>query len=126
MSLLNLGLQNVALSRTEMLPGLEMQIRSMNSLKLFRRKASDKLKDALVESLNEPIGAVKKVSSYMMPVQKRIHCMSELKALESIIKPGVDFENKNTVQDVHVAAFIDRHCRKRHYSFQVIKYINKI
>ena len=55
MSLLNLGLQNVALSRTEMLPGLEMQIRCMNSLKLFRRKASDKLKDALVESLNEPI-----------------------------------------------------------------------
>ena len=52
--------------------------------------------------------------------------MSELKALGSIIKPGVDFENKNTVQDVHVAAFIDRHCRKRHYSFQVIKYINKI
>jgi len=52
MSLLNLGLQNVALSRTEMLPGLGMQIRSMNSLKLFRRKASDKLKNALVESLN--------------------------------------------------------------------------
>jgi len=50
--------------------------------------------------------------------------MSELKALGSIIKPGVDFENKNTVQDV--AMFIDRHCRKRHYSFQVIKYINKI
>ncbi|WAQ98025.1 hypothetical protein MAR_022398 [Mya arenaria] len=38
--------------------GHEMQIRSLNSLKSFRKRASRSLKEALNESMNEPLHAV--------------------------------------------------------------------
>lgn len=129
MSLLNLGLQNVALSRNDMLPGFEMQIRSMNSLKLFRKRASEQMKEALKESLQEPLSTVKQIFSRLQRKNGQVYVhdacstndMIEMKSLASVISPSIDIEAKNAKQDPRIIDFMERHCQSRHYSFQVCR-----
>jgi hypothetical protein len=63
MSLLNLGLQNVSLSRPEMDAGFEMQMKSLSSMSAVRNSRKESLKTALKESVGITIGHVKEILS---------------------------------------------------------------
>ena len=135
MSLLNLGLQNVSLSRDTSLmsEALQARLHSLNTLKATRVAAerNPALKDGLVESMKEPITAVKKVFSRLKWTQNQVQVhdaataddIKQLLELFNLIDPDLSTHNfpqgfeagKSTQLD----DFVKRHCHQRHYTFQV-------
>ena len=132
MSLLNLGLQNVSLCRdgSKMSEIIQNRLKSLNTLKATRAAANRnaQLKDALVECMKEPIQIVKEIFARLKWTETKVlvhdaatqEDLDQYLDLMRIIDP--EFENTKFPNDMSSARlddFLQRHCRQRHYSFQV-------
>ena len=125
MSTLNLGLQNVSLSRQRMSDVNEVKIRSKTNLKKVRT-ACDKdarLKEEVVHSVQEPISIVRERFSRLIYKEEsvRIHAAAteaEVKEMEKSLAAVLE-SVKDPDCDAYQQEFMDNHCRKRHYTFQV-------
>ena len=129
MSTLNLGLQNVALERKKMRAEFEMQAKSLNSLQAIRNAAERNggLKTAFLESMEYPLSIVRQRFGKLKWTGEKINVhegaseeeLSELSRLLQVIDPLVNFEDQKTWNSSELQKFIENHCRKRHYMFQV-------
>jgi hypothetical protein len=132
MSLLNLALQNTSLQREKMDDSSELKVKSLMSLKKLR-EAADKqplLKEALVGSLEPTIAQLKHRFS-------RLKLHGDHVVVHDAAAPA-DLEKFKEVLDIFkddpddppiascskptgrkLKDFIERHCRPRHYTYQV-------
>ncbi|XP_053374644.1 uncharacterized protein LOC123531296 [Mercenaria mercenaria] len=128
MSLLNIGLQNVSLSRAEMDAGNEMLMKSMTSLKKIRNCGKPSLQKALQESvvtmcivkdifarLQRKHGTVSVQNACTEEEISDLSSMMRLIAMEDV-DPKKKFSQNERLYD-----FVKRHCRERHYVFQIKK-----
>lgn len=132
MALLNLGLQNVSLTRQEMDAGFEMQMKSLSSMRAIRNCKRNSLIDALKSSMNAPIQVVKDIFSRLKRSNGEVivhdacsdNEMEDLKRVANLICE--DFDTSKEVKKFDgipaLKDFVARHCRLRHYSFQVLYY----
>jgi hypothetical protein len=131
MSILNLGLQNVSLTRKEMECGHELKMKSLCSMSAVRNNKNDALKSALKESMNAPIQIVKNIFSRLKETHGNVYAHDACSDLEitQILDTaqilcqdlhGAEVEKlKDLSKDPELHQFVQRHCRKRQYSFQV-------
>lgn len=132
MRTLNLGLQNVALERKKMRAEFEMQAKSLSSLKAIRNAAerNEGPKTAFSESMEYPLSIVKQRFGKLKWTGEKISVhegaskeeLSELSRLLQVIDLMVHFEDQKTWNSLELQKFMENHCRKRHYMFQVIIY----
>lgn len=135
MSLLNLALQNVALCRDEMDGTREFRMKSLNSLKAVRA-ACDRdpfLKDALTDSLAPVLQLLKERFSRLKrndnPVivqdaaaDEAISTMAETLLVIDDTLDCAELSKLKVAKHPRLKSFMDRHCRGRHYTFQVCYY----
>ena len=135
MSLLNLALQNVALSREQMDPAYELKMKSLTNLKKLRlASAGDPtLKESLVNSLTPVLQVLKERFSRLKRKEEpvKVHEAAtdeEVQDMAQTLYVIDDTIDCSALADVKVADhprlkdFMERHCRCRHYSFQVCKF----
>lgn len=132
MSLLNLGLQNVSLTRKEMEIGHEMKMKSLSTMSALRKNKTEALISALKVFINAPIQIVKDVFSRL----KRTHgdayahdaCsedeITDILNIAQIVSQYINAKNVEKLKDLTIVPelknFVERHCRKRQYSSQVL------
>ena len=131
MSLLNLGLQNVSLSRPEMDAGFELQMKSLSSMSAVRNSRNESLKSALKDSVGTTIGHVKEILSRLQRsngevilhdacTEADINRLCEvIRVLSDSIEAEQVLELKKIDGHPDLVNFFKRHCRQRQYSFQV-------
>ncbi|CAB4446524.1 unnamed protein product [Rhizophagus irregularis] len=109
MSILNLGLQGVALKRDQMSPESEVLFDTANTLDDIRTKAqeSNKLESELKESIAANVEAITELF-------ESIHTLDPTLTVEETTQVQI---RRHTA----LIEFIDTHCRIRAYSFQVKK-----
>ena len=134
MSILNLGLQNVSLERSSVADDCEKVLKNCNSMAAIRSAAETKpsLKAQWTEAV-EPVQAVirnrfarlklKEVPFQVMdPVSE-----NEIDILKRHLRELFPTLNLDKLQKVHTKsvesyqAWLDTHCRARHYTFQIRK-----
>lgn len=132
MSLLNLGLQNVSLTRKEMEIGHEMKMKSMSTMSAVRKNKNEVLISALKESINAPIQIVKDVFSRLKRTHGDVYAhdacsedeITGILNIAQIVSEDLNAENVKKLKDLtkvpELKNFVERHCRKRQYSFQVL------
>ncbi|XP_053379602.1 uncharacterized protein LOC128548528 isoform X2 [Mercenaria mercenaria] len=133
MSLLNIGLQNVALQRDKMSPEFEM-IAKGKSLKGLRNVAerNDKFKEQYSESTKVPITVIKQRFSKLKWKGENIiiHDATTEEEMETMIKSilmvldenvTIDMKNLTKLKSIRIDQFLARHARCRHYIFQIKK-----
>ncbi|XP_053405192.1 uncharacterized protein LOC123536040 [Mercenaria mercenaria] len=133
MALLNLGLQNSALCRTEMSEGFEMQAKRLNSLASIRNYAEKNkvFKEAYKDSMVGPCSVVsdrfKRLS--LKGESVKVHRPAEKEEIEAlcemikIIDETFPLEKINDYQSsAAVKDFLEKHSQMRQYSFQMKKY----
>ncbi|POG77649.1 hypothetical protein GLOIN_2v1767477 [Rhizophagus irregularis DAOM 181602=DAOM 197198] len=134
MSILNLGLQGVALKRDQMSPESEVLFDTANTLDDIRTKAqeSNKLESELKESIASVQNILNNQTERLSLKEKKFKCndsanveaITELFESIHTLDPTLTVEETTQVQIRHHTAlieFIDTHCRIRAYSFQVKK-----
>jgi len=137
MSLLNLTLQNVALQRDKMNDNSEFKIKYSSSLKKLRgiTEKQPALKTALIESLEPTISKLKHRFSKLKLHDEHVvvhdaATQGEIDSIMDIFDIFKDDEDSPRVALAKTAKdaskklidFIERHCRSRHYTFQVLTY----
>jgi hypothetical protein len=131
MSLLNLGLQNVSLSRSEMETGYESQMKSMSSMNSIRNCKKENFKSAVKESVKPTIETVKNIFKRLKKTHGEVivhdacdeEAITQLLDMLKVLDGSLDVEKGREIKDFskypHLLDFVKKHCRKRHYSFQV-------
>lgn len=131
MSLLNLGLQNVSLSRAEMETGYESQMKSMSSMNSIRNSKKENFKSAVKESVKATIETVKNIFKRLRKTHGQVFVhdasdeeeISQLLEMIKVLDGNLDSDKAREIKDFskypHLFDFVKKHCRKRHYSFQV-------
>uniref|UniRef100_U9UYI2 Uncharacterized protein n=1 Tax=Rhizophagus irregularis (strain DAOM 181602 / DAOM 197198 / MUCL 43194) TaxID=747089 RepID=U9UYI2_RHIID len=134
MSILNLGLQGVALKRDQMSPESEVLFDTANTLDDIRTKAqeSNKLESELKESIANVQNILNNRTERLSLKEKKFKCndsanveaITELFGSICDIDPTLTIKETTQAQIRHHSAlikFMDAHCRTRAYSFQVKK-----
>lgn len=139
MSTLNIALQNVALQRGRMIPGLEMQTKSFTSLSKLRNAATKNacLKKEYKEAMSVPIEILKerfsrlkwKGESVVVHDAAQEDMMVDLYNIFLLIDDEVKPEhvsNLRMLKSEKIDAFLAKHAQSRHYSYQVSYFIQVI
>ncbi|PKB95198.1 hypothetical protein RhiirA5_475802, partial [Rhizophagus irregularis] len=134
MSILNLGLQGVALKRDQMSPESEVLFDTANTLDDIRTKAqeSNKLESELKESIASVQNILNNRTERLSLKEKKFKCndsanveaITELFESIHTLDPTLTVDETTQVQirrHTALIEFIDTHCRIRAYSFQVKK-----
>ncbi|XP_065929132.1 uncharacterized protein [Magallana gigas] len=134
MSTLNIALQNVALQRGRMIPGLEMQTKSFTSLSKLRNAATKNacLKKEYKEAMSVPIEILKerfsrlkwKGESVVVHDAAQEDMMVDLYNIFLLIDDEVKPEhvsNLRMLKSEKIDAFLAKHAQSRHYSYQIKK-----
>jgi hypothetical protein len=135
MSTLNLSLQSVALSRSEMTDHFEVMMKKLNTLNSVRKSASrnSHLKDELTMSMEEPIDIViqrfRRTTYGSGPTQVFAGAsQAEIDVLQEVLgifsedqEANAENMKKKIKNFPKFLDFKDRHCRCRQYSFQIKK-----
>lgn len=93
-------------------------------------KRNEGLKTAFSESMEYPLSIVKQRFGKLKWTGEKISVhegalkeeLSELSRLLQVIDPIVHFEDQKTLNSLELQKFLENHCRKRHYMFQVFVY----
>lgn len=138
MSTLNIALQNVALQRGRMIPGLEMQTKSFTSLSKLRNAATKNacLKEGYKEAMSVPIEILKeRFSRLKWKEESVVHDVAQedmmvdlyniFLLIDDEVKPE-HVSNLRTLKSEKIDAFIAKHAQSRHYSYQVSYFIQEI
>lgn len=94
-------------------------------------KRNEGLKTAFSESMEYPLSIVKQRFGKLKWTGEKISVhegaskeeLSELSRLLQVIDPIVHFEDQKTLNSLELQKFLENHCRKRHYMFQVFVYL---
>lgn len=138
MSTLNIALQNVALQRGRMIPGLEMQTKSFTSLSKLRNASAKNacLKEGYKEAMSVPIEILKeRFSRLKWKEESVVHDVAQedmmvdlyniFLLIDDEVKPE-HVSNLRTLKSEKIDAFIAKHAQSRHYRYQVSYFIQEI
>ena len=134
MSILNVGLQNVALERSSCSDAVEQKLRRCNSMANIRTAATKQpdLREAWVESVEPVLSLIRNRFTRLKLKDEPFDCLDPATELEidnlkrhlRELFPDLDL---NKLQKVHTAksqtynTWVSSHCRLRHYTFQIRK-----
>lgn len=113
--------------------GHEMKMKSMSTMSAVRKNKNEVLISALKESINAPIQIVKDVFSRLKRTHGDVYAhdacsedeITDILNIAHIVSQDLNAENvKKKLRDLtnvpELKNFVERHCRKRQYSFQVL------
>ncbi|PKC10764.1 hypothetical protein RhiirA5_413972 [Rhizophagus irregularis] len=134
MSILNLGLQGIALKRDQMSPESEALFDTANTLDDIRNKAqeSNKLESELKESIANVQNILNNRTERLLLKEKKFKCndLANEEAITELFGSICDIDPTLTIEETTQAQihrhsalikFMDAHCRTRAYSFQIKK-----
>lgn len=130
--LLNLGLQNVLLTRRDMECGHEINMKSLWRMSAVRNNKTEALKPALKESVNAPVQIVKDIFTRLKRTHRNVYAhnawrgteITQILDISQIVCHDLHGEQDEKLKDLskypELHQVVQRRCRKRQYSFQVL------
>lgn len=109
-----------------------MKMKSMSTMSAVRKNKNEVLISALKESINAPIQIVKDVFSRLRRTHGDVYAhdacsedeITGILNIAQIVSEDLNAENVEKLKDLtkvpELKNFVERHCRKRQYSFQVL------